>query len=97
MRPDLPVTHIRRRVESWRRHLNAANLSPKTVRLYTTTATKLADWLEAHGHPVTVDEIGREDIEGYIAHRLAEASDSTANQEYRSLQQFFKWLFEEGE
>lgn len=44
------VEKIPARVESWRRHLNAANLSPKTIGLYTKAATKLASWLE--GTPV---------------------------------------------
>ncbi|HEX2154296.1 MAG TPA: hypothetical protein VHL52_09995 [Acidimicrobiia bacterium] len=77
--------------------MKAANLSPKTVQLYTTTAGKLADWLEDNDHPTMVGGIGREHIEGYITARLAVASDSTANEEYRSLQQFWRWLFEEGE
>lgn len=95
--PTPMVGTIRHRIDSWRRHLNAANLSPKTVSLYITTAGKLATWLENRGDPRLVTEIGKEQIEGYITDRLAEASDSTANQEYRSLQQFFRWLFEEGD
>lgn len=85
------------RVESWRRHLNAANLSPKTISLYTTAAGKLAGWLEDHGHSLLVGEVGRDEIEGYVSWLLGRVSDSTANQEYRSLQQFFRWLFEEGD
>lgn len=91
------VGHITHRIDSWRRHLVAANLSPKTIQLYTTTAAKLADWLEEHDHSGAVTDIGKSDIEGFISKRLSEAADSTANQEYRSLQQFFKWLFEEEE
>lgn len=94
---DADIGHIRHRVESWRRHLKAANLSPKTLQLYTVTATKLAGWLESNGQPTAVVDIGREQIEGFISARLEVAADSTANQEYRSLQQFFRWLYEEGE
>ena len=40
----------------------------------------------------------REDsVEAYIEEQLATRSPSTANQRYRSLQQFFKWLAEEGQ
>lgn len=88
---------IRHRIESWRRHMVAANLSPKTIDLYTRSASGLADWLEEGDHPTAVADIARQDIEGFISHRLQVVADSTANQEYRSLQQFFRWLFEEGE
>ena len=44
-----------------------------------------------------VGEVGRTEIEGYVSWLLGRVADSTANQEYRSLQQFFRWLFEEGD
>ena len=94
---DPSVETVPVRVESWRRHLNAANLSPKTISLYTTAATRLAAWLDGNGYSVDVGEVGRDQIERYVSWLLGRVSDSTANQEYRSLQQFFRWLFEEGD
>lgn len=94
---DPIIETIGNRVDSWRRHLNAANLSPKTISLYTKAATKFAVWLGQNGHSVGVGEVGRTEIEGYVSWLLGRVADSTANQEYRSLQQFFRWLFEEGD
>src|SRR5690606_28663909 len=56
-------------------------------------AEKLAEFL---GDP-DVEDITRADIEEFIEHRLSVVSSATANQDYRSLQQLFKWLYHEDE
>jgi site-specific recombinase XerD len=47
--------------------------------------------------PTEMDAISREHIESFITAVLAHHKPSTANQRYRSIQQFFNWLLEAGE
>ena len=47
--------------------------------------------------PTAVASIKREHLEAFIAAELARTSPSSAATRYRSLQQFFRWLDEEGE
>ena len=47
--------------------------------------------------PTIVGAIHREHIEAFIVHLLDVRSPATANNRYRALQQFFKWLESEGE
>ena len=47
--------------------------------------------------PADLAAIQREHVEGFIVHLLDNATDSTANNRYRGLQQFFKWALDEGE
>jgi site-specific recombinase XerD len=47
--------------------------------------------------PTTVAMIGREHVESFIEYLLDTRKPSTAGVRYRSLQQFFKWLVDEGE
>ena len=77
---------------SWLIHLEAANLSPATVYKYGESARQFTEFLGRHVrgrvHPPG---------EHVIAHQLDTRSPATANTRYRSLQQLFKWLEEEGE
>jgi site-specific recombinase XerD len=84
-------------IPSWVRHLRAANKSPQTIRAYQSAADGLARFLAEAGMPQTAADIRREHVEAYIENELANRSPATANQRYRSLLQFFKWLVEEGE
>ncbi|HSJ28930.1 MAG TPA: phage integrase N-terminal SAM-like domain-containing protein, partial [Acidimicrobiia bacterium] len=79
---------------SWSIHLRAANLAPRTIDNYMLGGQQLAAHLGA-GTPVS--EIERADIEGYIIAKTAETTASTAATRYRGLQQFFRWLTDEGE
>jgi site-specific recombinase XerD len=47
--------------------------------------------------PTELVKIRREHVEAWIELQLAKFKPATANQRFRSLQQFFKWLTEEGE
>jgi site-specific recombinase XerD len=77
--------------------MKARNLSPQTIKTYGASAQQLHNFLEAQGRRLTVAEIGRDDVEGYVAQQLETRSPATASVRYRALQQFFKWLFEEEE
>lgn len=82
---------------SWRLHLEASNLSPRTIRAYTDDGALLAAFLARKGMPTVVASIRREHVEAFIAAELARTAPSSAATRYRSLQQLFKWLDDEGE
>lgn len=84
-------------VDSWARHLRAANLSPRTIRSYTDGARQFIAFAAERGMPTDANAIRREHVEAYIEAILARWKPSTALTRYRDLQQLFKWLVEEGE
>jgi site-specific recombinase XerC len=82
---------------SWRLHLEAANLSPRTIRAYTDDGALLAAFLADKGMPTVVGNIRREHVEAFIVAELERTAPASAATRYRSLQQLFNWLDEEGE
>jgi hypothetical protein len=59
---------------SWRLHLKAANLSPRTVRGYTDDGALFATFLAGKGMPTAVAAIKREHVEAFIAAELERRS-----------------------
>lgn len=84
-------------IESFARHLRAENLSPRTQDTYIESCRQLAAFLAHQGMPQDVASVSREHIEAFITHLLERWKPATANNRFRGLQQFFKWLVEEGE
>ncbi len=84
-------------IRSFTRSLRAENASPRTIETYLEAATQLARFLAEHGMPQQVAHIRREHVESFITHLLDRFKPATANNRYRGLQRFFKWLREEGE
>ncbi len=82
---------------SWTRHLRAANLAPRTIQSYCEAARGLAGFLSERGMPTDAASVRREHVETFIETLLANWSPATAAVRYRSLQQFFRWLIDEGE
>jgi site-specific recombinase XerD len=82
---------------SWRRSLRAARRSPRTIQSYTEAAEQLADFLVRRGMPTAVESIRREHVESFIEDLDARFKPTTVGVRFRSLQQLFKWLLEEGE
>jgi site-specific recombinase XerD len=83
--------------ESFRRSLLAEAKSPNTIDAYLHAVRQLGVFLEAHGMPTDVTDITREHVEHFITDILSRHRPATANQRYRSLQAFFRWLLDEGE
>lgn len=83
--------------QSFARHLRAANKSPNTTKAYLDAVARLDAFLEAHGMPRTVATIHREHVEAFVEDQLARLKPASAANRYRSLQQFFRWLVDEGE
>lgn len=88
---------IRSLAASFSRHLRAANLSPRTVRTYGEAVEGLARFLESRGMPTDVGAITREYLEAFIEDLLARWRPATASNRFRALQQFFRFLVDEGE
>jgi site-specific recombinase XerD len=84
-------------VPSFVRHLRAEHKSEKTVTAYLLATTGLSRFLATSGMPSELSAVHREHIESYIVDCLARYAPATANQRYRSLQQFFRWAVDEGE
>src|ERR1039457_3646846 len=82
---------------SWRLHLEASNLSPRTIRAYTDDGPLFAAFLASKGMPKAVRSIRREHVEAFIVAELERTAPSSAATRYRSLRQLFGWLDEEGE
>src|SRR5829696_1664341 len=85
-------------ISSFRLHLNAEGKSPKTVRTY----VEAVQWFAAaHLRPNTDHadwiDVQADDIKAWMVWLLDHYSDSYANNQYRALQQFFKWYSEEEE
>lgn len=80
-----------------RRHLRAANKSSKTIKSYQAAATQLRAFLAETGGPGEPSAIRRHHVEEFIVELIDRTSPATAATRYRGLQQFFKWLEEEGE
>jgi site-specific recombinase XerD len=58
---------------------------------------RLAAFLTERGMPTHVAHIKREHVEAFITYLLERWKPATANNRYRGLQRFFKWLVDEGE
>jgi site-specific recombinase XerC len=82
---------------SWRLHLEAASLSPRTIRAYTDDGVLFGAFLAGKGMPTAVGNIRREHVEAFIAAELERTAPASAATRYRSVQQLFNWLDEEGE
>ena len=88
---------IRDNIRSFSYHIRATNKRPRTLEIYQDAAERLAEFLTDRGMPTDVAHISREHVEAFIADQLDQWKPGTAANKYRSLQQFFKWLAEEGE
>lgn len=85
-------------LQSFQRHLRAENKAPLTIKTYGKAVEALGAFLEAQGMPTAPALIRREHVESFLI-QLQQAGHrpATVAQRFRSLQQFFKWLAEEGE
>lgn len=91
------ITELDRLVASFGRHIRAGNLSPATWKAYVGAATLFAAFVRERGMPVNPRSLRREHVEAFIQEQLDRWTPATANNRYRSLQAFFKWLAIEGE
>lgn len=89
---------VRDEMPRFGRHLRAENKSPSTVETYGKAVLQLDDFLARVGMPRDVSAITREHVEEFLVDlQQRGARPATVAQRFRSLQQFFKWLAEDGE
>ena len=83
-------------IGSFRLHLAAEGKAAKTVRTYTEAVAWFA---AAHLIPRTSharwDQVSGHDVQRWLVHLLTLYSDAYASNQFRALQQFFRWLAEE--
>ncbi|SFF11920.1 tyrosine-type recombinase/integrase [Blastococcus tunisiensis] len=84
-------------LDDWRTHLRARNIAPSTVDSYLICAKNLLAHLTEAGMPTTTTGIAREHVEAFLAAMGERLSAATVAKHYRSLQQMFKWLVDDGE
>jgi len=82
---------------SFKRHLLAANKSPKTVTTYLAALGALATFLASHQLPTEVTLIARGHLEAFLVDRADRYRPASVSVEFRALQQFWRWAEEEGE
>lgn len=84
--------------DSFRRSLRAANKADKTVVIYCGAVDALGAHLAAHGMPSEPGSVRREHVESFLeALRDHGQAPATVSQTYRALQQWWRFLVEEGE
>ena len=83
-------------IGSFRLHLAAEGKAAKTVRTYTEAVAWFA---AAHLIPRTSctrwEQVSGHDVQRWLVHLLTRYSDAYASNQFRALQQFFRWLAEE--
>ncbi|MDP9394625.1 MAG: tyrosine-type recombinase/integrase [Actinomycetota bacterium] len=93
----LPVDDLAVLLPDWGRHLRARNRSPATIASYQRCGRALLDYLVAAGMTTTVTRIRRGHVEAFMADLTERVSPATVAKHYRSLQQLFRWLEDDGE
>ena len=81
----------------WRTHLRARNIAPTTVSSYLTVGDNLLRFLVDKGMPTGAGTVHREHLEAFLAELVDRVAPATVAKHYRSLQQLFRWLVEDGE
>lgn len=81
----------------WRTHLRARNIAPTTIQSYLVVGANLLAYLRERGMPTTAGGVAREHLEAFLADLTERVSPATVAKHYRSMQQLFRWLVEDGE
>jgi site-specific recombinase XerD len=83
-------------IGSFRLHLAAEGKAPKTVRTYTEAVAWFAGaHLISRTGCTSWDQVTGHDVQRWLVHLLTLYSDAYANNQFRALQQFFRWLADE--
>lgn len=95
-------------LNSWLRALKARNLSPQTIKTYSTAGQRMRAFLLAYQPedegarpaPTTLDGdsgVHREHLDAWMLHETQTTSPASANVRFRPMKTFFNWLVDEEE
>ena len=85
-------------VASFRLHLAAENKAERTIRAYTEAVRWFAAaHLLCQASKTRWEQVDTQDVQRWMVHLLGRYSEAYAYQQYRALQQFFRWLAAEEE
>ena len=84
-------------ISSFRLHLAAEGKAAKTVRIYTEAVQWFAARLLRETGRTRWEEVRRQDVQEWIVWLLGRYSSAYASNQFRALQQFFKWFAAEEE
>ena len=85
-------------ISSFRLHLAVEGKAAKTVRTYTEAVQWFAAaYLRREENRTGWEEVGKRDVQEWVAWLLGRYSAAYASNQYRALQQFFRWLAVEEE
>jgi site-specific recombinase XerD len=93
----IAVDDLESLLPDWRTHLRAKGRQRTTINSYLVVGRTFRDWLTTRGMPTTATGIAREHIEAYLADMTDRVAPATVAKHYRSLQQLFRWLVDDGE
>jgi site-specific recombinase XerD len=94
---DTATGDVSTNAASFSRSLRASNRSPMTIKSYLEATRQLDEFLADRRMPRDVANVRREHVEAFIDDQLTRLKPASAANRYRSLQQFFRWLVDEGE
>jgi site-specific recombinase XerD len=84
-------------LSDWEISLRARGRQPGTIESYLTCARAFHAFLLSRGMPTAVTSITREHIETFLADMFERVKPATVAKHYRSLQQLFRFLVDDGE
>ena len=84
-------------VNSFRIHLEAENLSPRTIDNYEHAIGTFSAFVVRRKLPTDVDAVERRHMERFLAEQTKTYRPATVLNRFKALQQFFRWAEEEGE
>lgn len=89
----LPVNE---EIKAFARSLAAQNKAPKTVRTYLEAVYQFFAFAAEAGYPLDLSAVTRRHVEAFIDHQLQAHTAQTARVRFSSLQQFWRWVEDEG-
>jgi site-specific recombinase XerD len=82
---------------SWQLALESDNKSPKTIKSYAASVRSLAKFLRDHDMPDDIEDVEPEHIRAFLVSERERTSAAFAQQHYRNLHVYFRWIEREGE
>jgi site-specific recombinase XerD len=95
--PTITYDDLATLLPDWQISLKAKGRRAGTIASYLTVARTFNAFLVAQGMPTRVSAITREHIEHFLADLFDRTKPATVAKHYRSLQQLFKFLVDDGE